>query len=336
MSILIFTDLHFTNRPRDAYRFGLFDFIIEKIEQHKPSLALILGDLTDEKDNHASRLVNRIVAGLTRIANLVPVVILKGNHDYYADPASPFFGFLNEMENIKFVLDPETYTTKSGKNLFLIPHLHNEEDWDNLKADKRPDYAFIHQTVTGAISESGRRLDGFSLAPLKRLKCPVYGGDVHKPHTIGPVEYVGPPYHVKFGDDFNARCLLLDEKTGKTKNLRFKCPRKWSITVGDPDELFELDYLREGDQTKITVDLTREELIEWSSIKERTARAAAELKLDVYGIELRTEKAGKRDAEGEEKKVLKDKSPKEILLNFCKAEKVPSNIRSVGVKLLEN
>src|SRR5690606_33582231 len=118
------------------------------------------------------------------------------------------FDFLNNIKNIRFVTTPRTWVTSEESRLLFLPHFNDEEAWDNFKLDKRPDYAFIHQAVTGAISESGRRLDGASLKPLKRLRCPVFAGDVHKPHTIEPVTYIGPPYHVRFGDNFRPRCMV--------------------------------------------------------------------------------------------------------------------------------
>lgn len=334
MTILLATDLHFSDSPRDSYRFGLFDFLIAQRAKHKANLTLILGDLTNEKDKHSSRLVNSIVDGLVRLAAEAPVIILKGNHDYQSDPDSPFFDFLNRMKNIRFVVKPQTWITSEESKLLFLPHFSDENAWDNFRLDKRPDYAFIHQTVTGAISESGRRLDGFSLKPLKRLKCPVFGGDVHKPHEIGPVTYVGPPYHVRFGDNFVPRCLVLNEETGKTRDIHFECPRKWSITLRDPEDLKDHDYLRKGDQIKVTLELTREEITDWKNHKDLLAKSLSALGLVSYGIELKVQKAKKRKEVQDEVVAMKNRTPGEILGSFCNSEKLPRDIRKIGRKLL--
>lgn len=334
--ILIASDLHLTSRQKDRYRFDLFRWLNEKREKHQASLVIILGDITDEKDKHDSFLVNQVVDGLTELASHCPVVILMGNHDYLADPDNPFFKFLSHMKNIKFVSKPATWLTSTEKKLFFIPHIRDHETWDSIRLDKRPDYAFIHQCLTGAISETGRRLDGYSLKPLKRLKCPVYAGDVHHPHKVGPAEYIGPPYHVRFGDNFNPRCLLLDEETGKTKNLRFKCPRKWTLRVRDADEIKDLDYLEPGDQVKVELELTREEVPEWPVHKDRIVSMLRELRVESFGITLKAKKAKKRVREADDVKRYTKRTVTEVLGGYCKSEKLPRTIREAGKRILED
>ena len=58
--ILVIGDLHLTDQPKDAYRFGIFKWIKKQIEKHQPEYTVILGDLTDKKDKHSAGLVNRI------------------------------------------------------------------------------------------------------------------------------------------------------------------------------------------------------------------------------------------------------------------------------------
>lgn len=337
MTILISTDLHMTDKPRDNYRFGLFDFLVAERAKHKASLTLILGDITDLKDNHSSKLVNTIVDGIHRLAEDAPVIILKGNHDYLADPDSPFFDFLNYHKNIRFVTTPLTWETSEGKKLLLLPHIRNEDEWDNFRLDTRPDYAFIHQTVTGAISETGRRLDGYSLKPLKRLRCPVFAGDVHKPHTIGPVTYIGPPYHIKFGDNFEPRCAVLNQQTGKLKNIYFECPRKWSLDIDDPDELLRDKRLRSGDQVKVNLELHREDIVDWPAHKERISSILKQLGLQSFGIELKVDKTVvKKKGKTNEEVVKRTRAPQEVFGNFCKSEKLSKAIRVAGKKIMKD
>lgn len=332
MKTLLVTDLHLTDKPKDAYRFGIFDFLVEQRAKHDCSQILILGDLTDLKDKHSSKLVNLIVEGLKKLTYSVQVNILMGNHDYYADPTNPFFKFLSNMHNIKFLTVP----TVIGRH-FYVPHIKAEADWDALKPDKQVDYAFIHQTVTGAISESGRRLDGFSLKPLKRLNCPVFAGDVHSPHTIGPVTYVGPPYHIRFGDNFEPRCLILNEKTGDTKEIYFDCPRKWTLDISEVEAIASDKRLRRGDQVRVRLSLTREELVEWPVFKGRIVQVLQDLGLDSFGIELTVSKPAKAKLkEDQDEAVTRQQlSPLEVLGSYCKQEKLPGAFRKAGLKLLK-
>jgi len=336
MTTLVITDLHLTDKPKDAYRFGIFDFAVEQIEKHNCSLCILLGDVTDQKDKHSSNLVNRIIDGLHKVAARVRVIVLMGNHDYHADPTNPFFKFLNRMKNIDFITEPTVLYHDPA--MFFVPHTRNEDEWNALKPDRPVGIAFIHQTVTGAISESGRRLDGFSLKPLKRLKCPVFSGDVHSPHTVGPVTYIGPPYHIRFGDDFVPRCLVLDEKTGKTKDIHFDCPRKWSLTISNPDELLADKRLRPGDQVKIKLEISREEVVEWPVFKDRIVRLLKQLELESFGVELSVDKQTPMSKE-ERIDALSSKrvhqTPREILGSYAKREQLPRAIRKAGLRILE-
>ena len=90
MSYLLIGDPHLSDRPRDDYRFALFDQVRVWQDIHKPQATFLLGDLTHEKDRHSAALVNKTVEGILKLKP--PVFILKGNHDYI-DPENPFFKF---------------------------------------------------------------------------------------------------------------------------------------------------------------------------------------------------------------------------------------------------
>ena len=89
-------------------------------------------------------------------------------------------------------------------------------------------------------------------------------------------------------------------------------------------------HLDRGDQVKITVELPREEVVNWLKHRRTILDAAREMGVEVYGIELKVDsialpKVGKG-------------APKlgntELLKAFCKAEKVPSAIRDAGLALI--
>jgi DNA repair exonuclease SbcCD nuclease subunit len=331
MKLLLSTDLHFSDVPRDVYRFDFIQHLAKKVRSVKADMVVLLGDLTTKKDNHSALLVNLIISGLRMLRNECPVVILKGNHDYLADPTLPFFKFINHIDNIQFITEP---TFRDG--LFFIPHLTSVDEWQSLPSlpDKPPVAAFIHQTVSGAMSESGQRLDGMPLKPMKRLGCPVYGGDIHKPQTIPPVIYIGPPYHIKFGDNFTPRYLLFDTETKTHKELHFDCPRKWMLTVGNPEELLTDKRIRAGDQVKVRLVLAREEIVEWSVMKDATNRILKELGVESFGIELKMEK---QTITEREKRRHNDgnRNPAEIVRSFSKREKLSTAIRDAGLELVK-
>ena len=106
---LLATDLHLTHRPEDEYRWGLFDWIIEKYGGSSVEHIIFLGDLTEKKNNHPEELVNRLIESVERLSDTFDgVTFLKGNHGYDADAFRPYFRFLKLLKNVHYFIDPES------------------------------------------------------------------------------------------------------------------------------------------------------------------------------------------------------------------------------------
>lgn len=330
MTWLITSDLHLSDRPRDFYRFGLFKWLREMQAKHKVTETFILGDLTDYKDRHSATLVNQMVTGITSLHP--PVTLLKGNHDF-VDPVNPYFGFLNNIEGLYFVTQPAIIETPG---LGLIPHCASQDEMNKAAGIMPPGLqaVFGHQLIEGAISESGSRLSGLRW-PLVGPRAPkaTYLGDIHRPQRLacGAV-YVGSPYHVRFGDNFNPRVLLV--KDGVETDLHYPAPRKWSITVTDFHHLVRAEgtQLMKGDQVKIELVLPREELHEAGERKKQIVTFMRELGAEVHGFRVTvpptilTERAQLSP---------QARTYDEILTGFGKAEALSGNIMQVGRELIK-
>lgn len=322
MRYLLTGDLHLTDRAKDEYRFGVFPWLNEQQKKYNVDATFLLGDLTDKKDCHSAKLVNRIISELGKLTK--PVIILKGNHDYI-DPENPFFRFLDVLNGVAFVSKPE-----SIEGVMCIPHIRDENEFvkacHDAKATK-PDYLFLHQCIDGAVSESGAPLTGFKTSAIAdvapRYGC--YAGDIHKPQKVGPVQYVGAPYHIRFGDNFDPRALLLDN--GKEVNLYYECPRKWAITIRGPEDILRNKALFEGDQIKLTVEMTREEAGEWKSVKAKVIEACKQKGLEVTGPDLKISGLTiQRDRISTEKA-----TPRDVVASFCNVEKLSQARKQVGL-----
>ncbi len=327
MTYFLVGDLHLTDRPRDAYRFDIFSWLIKQQEKYQPTVTILLGDITDLKDNHSSALVNRIVTNLSNLHD--PVYVLMGNHDYI-DPSSPFFAFLNHMHGVTFVNQPCV-----AFDVAFLPHCRAEQQFEasyRALAARKPRMVVCHASIEGAVAESGARLSGFraSLVDCYRPPLGVYGGDVHRPQRCGPVTYVGAPYQIRFGDDFEPRCLLVSDQG--EKELYFDTVRKWQLTVSGPREITDNTHLLAHDQVKITVELPPEQLVHWQDHRSQVLEAATKMGLEVLGIDLTILPVERKAAILPRKATA---SPGEILTAFCKHETVPTDIRDVGRALLD-
>ncbi len=326
MTWLLSADLHLSDRPKDAYRWSLFDWLSKMQAKHNVTATFLLGDLTENKDRHSATLVNRLVDEL--IGLRPPVYILRGNHDGIR-PDNPYFRFLSTIEGVTFIIEP---TVING--VAFIPHCPDQASFDRACGIITPKLkaAMLHACITGAIAENGGRLTGLAwpVAEANRPLWGVYAGDIHRPQRLANgITYLGAPYQVRFSDDFQPRVLLIEG--GKERNLYFPAPHKWSLTVRDEDDILNNEDLRPGDQVKLTVELAREEAVEWGEHRRRVLGACKEVGLEVYGCEMKINTSQRR-----ERIALKAaKSPEEVLASFCQAENVSAPIKKAGMGLLD-
>lgn len=330
MNWLLSADLHLSDRARDSYRFGIFKWLSQQQQKHKVDATFLLGDMTESKDRHSSILVNRIIEELLKLTP--PVYILRGNHDGVS-PESPFFKFLSSIRGLTFISTP---TFLHRYEIAMIPHCQDQATLDdackrmvtNCKA------VLLHQTFSGAIAETGTVLSGLSVSPVSALKPWLggYSGDVHVPQHCGNVTYVGAPYHVKFGDSFEPRVLLI--KRGGKSDLHFDCPHKFSLTIHDADDITNNTALRRGDQVKLTVELAREEAIAWQEHRRRVLAACHDIGLDVFGIDCTVKSRQRERVRLTEE--TRSTAPLDILDAFCKKEGIVSTIKEAGVELLKS
>ena len=322
MSVLLIGDLHLTDRPRDAYRFDIFPWIAEQQAKHKPAFTFIMGDLCDQKDRHSATLVNRVVDSLTALPD---TFIIMGNHDYI-DRDNPFFNFLNKLEGVLFITKQMVFD-----EIAVIPHYRTQEEFNAACREiDDVEILLLHNTFDGAISETGKKLTGLRLHPALSHATRIYAGDVHKPQKSNEITYVGAPYHIRFGDDYKPRCLLVSP--GKAdQELYFEAPRKWKLTVHDVNDLISNRKLCKGDQVKITIELDKEEAVDWKKHRNQVQVVCDEKELEVFGIDLKINTTQKRASA-----LRLTKTPNEIFAAFCRAEGLGDQTKDAGKSILED
>ena len=336
MNSLLVSDLHLTDAARDAYRWKLFDWMHITLPKHSVKYLFLLGDITEEKDRHSARLVNRVVdklIDLYRQAGLIGIYIIRGNHDGL-DPLTSYFRFLGKYPCIHFIETPFA-TQFDDREVLMLPHTTTPaEAWKNLEWH-HADFVFMHATVKGAVSENGQQLDGVPagvLAPAQRAK--IYSGDVHVPQKVKvgrvEVEYIGAPYPIKFGDKFEPRAVLL-ENFRTARSLPIPSIQRQTFTITPKDAEIPLKTLRRGDQVKVRIRLTPSEYGDWARLKKQVVSACNEAGVELCGLEL--EKVENKIRLRTPVAVIV-KDPQKVLSEFCGMNKLSQAIMAEGSNIL--
>lgn len=339
MSLIVTSDVHFSEQPLADYRWGLLPFLEEQAKQYKPKGVLILGDLTEGKDKHSSMVVNRLVDGMVAIAKRAPLIILKANHDYL-DEEWPFFRFLDREElNIKFVAQPETMTM-DGRRVLLLPHTRNyEDDWAEFKWNEY-DLIFCHQTFDGAKAENGQELRGIPPAVFKGFIGQVWSGDIHVPQQVNKnVGYVGAPYRVHFGDKYEPRVLMLGttpQNKPQQQDLEFPCLWRHVFDVSALKELQVRVHsdTKAGDQVKVRVHLRKSEFAIWPAMRKEMVEYIEKAKLVLCGMEIKVKQERQRIT-SKDAGVGNLVKPMDILNEYADERDLNKTIRKLGRGYLE-
>ncbi len=332
--MLMTTDLHLSEKVEDQYRFDLFLWII-KHYKNKVDTVIILGDLTDRKNYHADFFVNKVVDSIRSLAKHFEVFLLCGNHDYDVDPMQPFFGFLGKYNRVNYILKPLFW--QSEKMLFL-PHTRDPgKDWGILSKPKvnNLNAIFMHQTFRGAITESGYELGGISPKRFKRFGCPVFSGDIHVQQQLGPITYVGCPYHIRYGDQFEPRLLLLDRKF-KTQDIQFPAPRKFVFDLNHGKDLHKMRLsMQKGDKVKVRLHLPRSEFGSWPEHRDRIRFTAARIGVKLHSVTLKELRDSDKNSSKKTKNTARIRTHVETYNAFCGRYDIGSDVIQTGSVFLE-
>ncbi len=335
---LIASDLHLTDNPKDDYRNGILKWLGEKAEANDVTEIIILGDVTDRKDNHSGALLNFIVNSLADLSNTgkYGVHALKGNHDY-ADPTNPTLGILSRVEgDLQWYGSPKIaeLTSREGSiPALFLPFQRDEENFSTEFCKYKIDeykVAFFHQTFSGSITSTGMRLPGIETTKVFRAGAKMFSGDIHVPQMVGTIEYVGSPYQINFGDKFEGRVILFDPITKNQTDLHYPCLRKHTLEIEDPDEILD-SRAKPGDQVKVRLSLTRAQLDEWSDKVKEVERICKEKELGLFALEVREVSPKRERLDGDTTDTKYEKSdPGSVFKRFCETNEIPEEIEKTG------
>lgn len=335
MTALITSDFHLSSNPRDRYRHEFVGKTLPALVlQHKSDQLIILGDLTNEKDNHSAELVNEVVGYLYQLAQRCPVIILRGNHDCI-DPTKPFFQFVSAIPNITWHTYPADVGLKGLGRCLFLPHTRNyKKDWGMVAASKNNNYnwIFAHNTFEGADAGHGRRLSGIPTNVFPR-DATVISGDIHIPQKLDQITYVGAPYTVIFGDTYQPRLLeigLTPKGKPQMQSISFYSTRKVVIDIKDTDSLPDIDLVA-GTLLKLRVHLKADDYSKWSEIQTKVRKWGENYRCVVCMIQpVKVSKSIKL-----KRRKITVQSDRELLETYSKRLGVASNTLKTGLWIMD-
>ena len=322
--ILLLSDSHLDENSNNEYRWDVFSHIHKILDNYEIRSAWSLGDSWDRKERFSASFVNRLIQKLKDIGSRVPFGILRGNHDTPLDGPA-FFEFVNGMiPGVTYVTEPMALGP-----LLLLPYAPDPiTAWQELRfSDFKA--AFLHVTVTGAITENGREMTTGQKLPLFPRSIKLYSGDVHVPQQVKNLVYVGAPHVIKFGDMYPCRMLLLDEDTFEiVEEIPIEAMRKRVVAISSLDELGKLQ-VRAGDQVRVQFSLQSGDIERWGEIERGLGEWAEAAGVTVSGTEfVVSESRSLGDVEV-------DVAPDTILRQFAAEEGVSDLLLEVGLGLLK-
>lgn len=332
MKILVTGDLHWNDLSRDQYRHDFVKTLVRWIKKYEVRILIILGDLTEEKDRHGAWLVNKIFDHIYKLAQHCLIYIVRGNHDCLVT-SIPFFQPLGKLYNTVWINEPRVILDPRfpGARVLFLPHTRNhKKEWKRVNLHEC-NWIFTHNTFAGAKAETGFELKGVPKSVfLKRQN--VVSGDVHVPQRTGQVTYVGAPYPIDFGDDYDARVLLLDSE-GNRSSLRYKGPWKRTLDIDVRDIEKGLEDCSEGDILKVRLHMGSGEYHKsYLDCKEKVLEHFRTQGCVVYQVQPVIEKEG--DEELGSAAMTSKRTDKQLIRSYASTRGVSDSVLKTGLRLM--
>ena len=205
-----FADIHFRGLSRhDEYR-KVFSQSFEKLNELKPDVIFLGGDIVHSKTQGISpELIDILRWWLTSLADIAPVHIILGNHDGLMtnedrlDAVTPIVRAIGD-DRIQLMKGTGVYPTGIPGFNWCVFCCFDPKGWPNLKpADEGVNIALYHGPVNGSLTDQDWEINGDSVK-VDLFKDFDYTmlGDIHKRQFLTDrVAYPGSTIQQNYGED---------------------------------------------------------------------------------------------------------------------------------------
>lgn len=212
------SDIHFRSLKRhDEYRI-IFENIFEKLNELKPDVIFIGGDIVHSKTQGITpELIDQLNWWFTSLANIAPTHIILGNHDGLIlnesrqDAISPIINALNN-KNIKLFKNSGTFKTGIDNVNWCIFSVFDKANWHLVQPIKNEiNIACFHGAVYGSKTDVDWEIDGEVMIDMFKDYDFAFLGDIHKMQFLDQerrVAYPGSTIQQNYGEDVNKGFLF--------------------------------------------------------------------------------------------------------------------------------
>lgn len=187
------------------------NFLIPILKNNKDSCLFILGDLFDNRTITNNRIINSAINIIKKIAKIVPIYILIGNHDLNnlenssINSITPvkIFEFI---ENVEIIYDKKIFNF-NNKKIYALSWIENHEDllkeYEFVK-NNNFDYFFCHTDFNGVSYNKFSKIEN-GIEYDKSNKTKIFTGHIHLRQQLDNLYVIGCPYHLNKGDIDNKK-----------------------------------------------------------------------------------------------------------------------------------
>lgn len=251
-----------------------------KKEMNEGSVLLCLGDIFDDRKTINIAANNLAIEMFERLASILPVYIINGNHDMYNKTQNNIMSIrsLSNIPNLYMFKNPTIWKigdngeNKWKRSCLMIPYQGDMEKETNIiNQNSSADYTFLHSDIKNLRYDNGMSI---SLGvDTSATKGQIYSGHIHKRQEFENMVYVGSPFQMRRSDIGNQKGIY---RLNLIDNSRNFFPNKISpLFVKIPIEQFfdsnddEIEKIVRHNYVDIVVNNTETEKIKLGELYER-------------------------------------------------------------------
>lgn len=170
-SMAVVGDIQIVNRDYPAYVNGIYEWILDNIDEKNTKFIFSLGDITDDNTEREYVLAENVYRSMLGV---VPLSFVRGNHDTAANytkyfPYSRYGKYVNGSMDDNMLNTYVKFDVGNIKYLVLNIDMNRNDNiiaWANQICEENPDRNII-VTTHGYMNSSGNPLDGTSEWPSR-------------------------------------------------------------------------------------------------------------------------------------------------------------------------